>query len=88
MCGEKLVPTAEKAVAHGSPPHVRGKAQTAQQPGGEFGITPACAGKRHCPRSRCEHQWDHPRMCGEKFMGQFGQMMQQGSPPHVRGKEW
>ena len=46
MCGEKqtVLPIAGKPV--GSPPHVRGKVETLTDFFQNFGITPACAGKR------------------------------------------
>lgn len=50
------------------------------------GITPACAGKRHCKRFSQLVYWDHPRMCGEKKSFANSIEMELGSPPHVRGK--
>ena len=34
-------------------------------------------------RRRC---WDHPRTCGEKIARHSVSILQQGSPPHMRGK--
>ena len=31
--------------------------------------------------------WDHPRICGEKEVCEYGEVEIQGSPPHMRGKE-
>ena len=86
MCGEKNLPPLTKRLLLGSPPHVRGKACHRHADACIDRITPACAGKRHCPRSRCEHQWDHPRMCGEKNLPETLKTNRAGSPPHVRGK--
>ena len=86
MCGEKLRKTAILARELGSPPHVRGKAQTTKKLPGRCRITPACAGKSF----KWEHFYhgcrDHPRMCGEKLTMLFLVLAVLGSPPHVRGK--
>ena len=50
------------------------------------GITPACAWKRHCPRSRPGRIRDHPRVCGEKPGGRLRELVYPGSPPRMRGK--
>ena len=50
-------------------------------------ITPACAGKRLCLTCVLAILWDHPRMCGEKWLARFKPFATRGSPPHVRGKE-
>ena len=87
MCGEKLYTPCIIAPNVGSPPHVRGKAACSGIAENEFGITPACAGKRLRNLQPAVRTWDHPRMCGEKlgdFNTETGEM---GSPPHVRGKD-
>ena len=50
------------------------------------GITPACAGKRHCPRFRLGRIRDHPRVCGEKALSALNRCAAWGSPPRMRGK--
>ena len=50
----------------GSPPRMRGKGRGGRAGQPEPGITPACAGKRRCPRFRPGKTRDHPRVCGEK----------------------
>ena len=50
------------------------------------GITPAYAGKRRCKAAFCAWFWDHPRMCGEKYLRIAVFVLLLGSPPHVRGK--
>ena len=85
-CGEKTEYRALVTAHQGSPPRVRGKdigSTEQQQPPG---ITPACAGKRHCPRSRPGRIRDHPRVCGEKHAVPVSLMWSAGSPPRVRGK--
>ena len=47
MCGEKIVWCWYANNGKGSPPHVRGKGRCVFQTLKHFGITPACAGKRH-----------------------------------------
>ena len=72
--------------SRGSPPRVRGKVLFKTLGEGTFGITPAYAGKRHCPRSRPGRIRDHPRVCGEKAVTGEGQETWKGSPPRMRGK--
>ena len=70
----------------GSPPRMRGKGIVHVLVPEEFGITPACAGKRaDCPTWGCTG-WDHPRVCGEKMCIQCSKSIPQGSPPRMRGK--
>ena len=45
VCGEKQGNTAAISVTPGSPPRMRGKEQKRQKTVGEYGITPAYAGK-------------------------------------------
>ena len=51
------------------------------------GITPAYAGKSHVARPDFVPTWDHPRVCGEKYMTPFDDELDQGSPPRMRGKD-
>ena len=70
----------------GSPPRVRGKAAKQAVLIKAYGITPACAGKRAgCTIAR-PPSWDHPRVCGEKYLYIRPQVARIGSPPRVRGK--
>ena len=86
MCGEKYSPSSAALLAKGSPPHVRGKGLGRRPKTSAARITPACAGKRYQRFVPPDLQWDHPRMCGEKFFifVPFSPLL--GSPPHVRGK--
>ena len=87
VCGEKhgsLV----CCVAHaGSPPRVRGKAFSGFFGAVFVGITPACAGKSYKPGKNPYTGGDHPRVCGEKFLGSSLAFQVLGSPPRVRGKD-
>ena len=69
-----------------SPPRMRGKAIAVHHLGTLIGITPAYAGKRFLSFLPAVHQWDHPRVCGEKAAPLFGELNHTGSPPRMRGK--
>lgn len=52
-----------------------------------FFVSPAYAGKsRECARGLTRAR-NHPRICGEKSMYDYGNNTAQGSPPRMRGKE-
>ena len=51
-------------------------------------ITPACAGKRANDAGKAPAVQDHPRVCGEKFLGFHRDSSFRGSPPRVRGKDF
>ena len=70
----------------GSPPRMRGKDFWHYADNYATGITPAYAGKRRCKAAFCAWFWDHPRMCGEKYLRIAVFVLLLGSPPHVRGK--
>ena len=86
VCGEKDMLNQVQLMGRGSPPHVRGKDSHTQELCDNAGITPACAGKRFVSLIRVLEDWDHPRMCGEKPQNIRKIVLDQGSPPHVRGK--
>ena len=50
-------------------------------------ITPAYAGKRHLKSFAQFVDGDHPRICGEKRSRWKKRTYEEGSPPHMRGKE-
>ena len=50
------------------------------------GITPACAGRRRCALPERRSEQDHPRVCGEKKIGNVYRHGTVGSPPRVRGE--
>ena len=86
-CGEKIASWTVDRVSMGSPPHMRGKAVWKDIKRAEKGITPAHAGKRLRHGRWTECPWDHPRTCGEKMYKEKEQVLEMGSPPHMRGKE-
>ena len=49
-------------------------------------ITPAYAGKSIEHTDVIVKVWDHPRLCGEKFVNCFQSGESKGSPPPMRGK--
>ena len=87
MCGEKALILHFWGPPSGSPPHVRGKANSRFFFSLILWITPACAGKRHIAAKWPDRCGDHPRMCGEKTAAFHRLHLVKGSPPHVRGKE-
>ncbi len=86
MCGEKSATYSPFSHKIGSPPHVRGKDAVKRHSARGFGITPACAGKSTSALLFLSCSWDHPRMCGEKYLRIAVFVLLLGSPPHVRGK--
>ena len=86
MCGEKDVLLDGHLFHPGSPPHVRGKDDRQLILCVCLGITPACAGKSLWRWQHRQSDWDHPRMCGEKYCWTLIACLNWGSPPHVRGK--
>ena len=87
VCGEKLRTAVFGLPLMGSPPRMRGKVHLRNLVKMPLGITPAYAGKRP-RRTRCvDGRWDHPRVCGEKFLSRQRARANWGSPPRMRGKE-
>ena len=70
----------------GSPPPMRGKAFWGIHVVLCQGITPAYAGKRPVFLIVQRGYWDHPRLCGEKYVCVKTWFEEQGSPPPMRGK--
>ena len=73
-------------IPQGSPPPVRGKAESDSMKNLKSRITPACAGKRSGLNDRSRLYVDHPRLCGEKPSKISQGLCKAGSPPPVRGK--
>ena len=67
LCGEKTSTTTGWAGIAGSPPPMRGKGFQFNFEQSEHRITPAYAGKRSNGRQNPAANWDHPRLCGEKY---------------------
>ena len=86
VCGEKELCLFSTGCSVGSPPRVRGKAGNLVAKGLNLGITPACAGKSVALLIKVFLGGDHPRVCGEKALGDVKRNYKLGSPPRVRGK--
>ena len=86
VCGEKGALNATTTDEAGSPPRMRGKVPPMPLSRFQFGITPAYAGKRRCPRFHPGRIRDHPRVCGEKSPDSSCNISRTGSPPRMRGK--
>ena len=65
---------------------MRGKPREHPPLDDHIGITPAYAGKTFGLSSNASGSWDHPRVCGENTPRDYGQKIQIGSPPRMRGK--
>ena len=65
MCGEHLTAFRDAWAYQGSSPHVRGTPGMVEEPDGQTGIIPACAGNTVDAHSCSQVVRDHPRMCGE-----------------------
>ena len=87
MGGEKSASMSCWALALGSPPHGRGKAQRGPEHLAATGITPAWAGKSAALATTDKATKDHPRMGGEKVSVELSADAYEGSPPHGRGKD-
>ena len=70
----------------GSPPRMRGKGKWRGKRAEQSRITPAYAGKSLFLTRRGFSKWDHPRVCGEKYLRIAVFVLLMGSPPRMRGK--
>ena len=65
---------------------MRGKRCVTLTYAGDFGITPAHAGKTTLGIIKFVINQDHPRACGENSSSTFDIYREPGSPPRMRGK--
>ena len=65
---------------------MRGKAENLDKRIRANGITPAYAGKSMQTITTALVNGDHPRLCGEKLLGDCEPAADRGSPPPMRGK--
>ena len=86
MGGEKVKTYGMTAAQWGSPPRGRGKGAEKISRRKSSRITPAWAGKRSGQTACTSTRPDHPRVGGEKDNAEFREKIDQGSPPHGRGK--
>ena len=85
MCGEHAHSAPPIIRRPGSSPHVRGTLDVLDGRHPDRGIIPACAGNTSSEASWALLPRDHPRMCGEHWIGQQDAGAHRGSSPHVRG---
>ena len=86
LCGEKHTGGSCRFRRLGSPPPMRGKATRHIRAIDTVGITPAYAGKSTTPVQTARGTWDHPRLCGEKFVGTINRILPPGITPAYAGK--
>ena len=86
VCGEKAFMAFCRNCAVGSPPRMRGKVCFLGCISVLTGITPAYAGKSYLIGTGLSDTKDHPRVCGEKTVLDLSRLVEQGSPPRMRGK--
>ena len=87
VCGEKQKTPPWGVEKGGSPPRMRGKADSAGCWASGCRITPAYAGKRYTTSRGVFQCKDHPRVCGEKPTSCPVGSGMPGSPPRMRGKD-
>ena len=85
-CGENGADLSHSATALGSPPQVRGKPMPLAYCTTPHRITPAGAGKTLHTFLNAASAKDHPRRCGENRQSARSELLDEGSPPQVRGK--
>ena len=66
---------------------MRGKGKWRGKRAEQSRITPAYAGKSLFLTRRGFSKWDHPRVCGEKYLRIAVFVLLMGSPPRMRGKD-
>ena len=86
VCGEKTAEQFKAEYPQGSPPRMRGKVTATPANAGATGITPAYAGKRKFKPKKTTDDWDHPRVCGEKYQDKNGNKRTAGITPAYAGK--
>ena len=84
-CGEQQSGRAQKFSLQGSPPHMRGTADSIIVREDADRITPAHAGTSQAGEKEISPSGDHPRTCGEQRAMQEMPDSCRGSPPHMRG---
>ncbi len=85
MRGEREQPPPAFARPDGSSPHARGTLCFSHRSPPSRRIIPACAGNADSSAARATQIADHPRMRGERELGQTKVYVTGGSSPHARG---
>ena len=84
--GEDVPLNAADGLTLGTPPRARGRLSLFVFPDGEFGNTPACAGKTRRHLYAASTNWEHPRVRGEDACGLRLWAAGTGTPPRARGR--
>ena len=84
-CGEHHDNTSPNLQPRGSSPLVRGARSEQAKETRHVGIIPARAGSTMARSEAARRWWDHPRSCGEHWMGRTDEERAEGSSPLVRG---
>jgi len=84
-CGEQPSCHVQSQPPIGSPPPLRGTGGEGQDAGDKGRITPAPAGNSGTRSTNRLPLRDHPRPCGEQFLGFLAGFSWGGSPPPLRG---
>ena len=85
VCGERLLAQAVAGWDHGSSPRVRGTRAHARRAAGRGRFIPACAGNASTAAAATRRAPVHPRVCGERPVGDLLHVRRRGSSPRVRG---
>ena len=86
VCGENPSTVSTVIIALGSPPRMRGELIRHVMPCHVLGITPAYAGRTLEGQIVRDDSTDHPRVCGENDAGGLHDVVEEGSPPRMRGE--
>ena len=84
-CGEHMVKVRVTVDVPGSSPHMRGAQARGRGRRAVGRIIPAHAGSTKIPRPSRRPSRDHPRTCGEHWLGMPARPLITGSSPHMRG---
>ena len=85
-CGENGYGRLRSGSMDGSPPRMRGKLLKETENLPQIRITPAHAGKTISSIFELGSGSDHPRACGENTWSNILRVLDNGSPPRMRGK--
>ena len=86
VCGDKVSSCKRVTVREGSPPRMRGQGAISADICRVIGITPAYAGTSPGLIVVSSSGRDHPRVCGDKALRRSERLLDEGSPPRMRGQ--
>ena len=85
VCGEREIGISLDVDSDGSSPRVRGTGVPGQGSGFQRRFIPACAGNGSSSPTTTRSSTVHPRVCGERLVGESCRRINDGSSPRVRG---